>query len=98
MGDHTFDIYFPKLAELEERSLKRCKIEPQEFVPTTILPDKVVDVLCEVYKRVVFVTRVMPYMYDEQCVEFRSDAVSHMLGSVVVIPPQMRCVLSKPVW
>ncbi len=70
MSDHNFDLYFPKLADLEERTLKRQKIEPQTFVPTNVLPDSVIEVLCDVYKRVLFVTRVMPYMYEIECIQF----------------------------
>ena len=97
MSDHTFDMYFLKLAQLEEQSLKRRKIEPQEFMPTTVLPAKVVDVLCDVYKRVVYVTRVMLYMYQEQCIEFRSEAVDHILGTVRVVPPQEALCTVQPV-
>ena len=97
MADHTLDVYFPKLAELEERSLKRRKIEPQTFMPTTVLPDKVVKVLCDVYKHVLYVTRVMPYMYEEQCIAFRAEAVAHILGSVRVVPAPDEVCTVEPI-
>lgn len=88
MRDHNFDIYLPKLECLEERNLKRRKIKMVVFKPTNVLPNAVLDVLCEVYKKVVYVTRVMPYMYQEHCVEFRCDFVDHILGTVQVVAPQ----------
>lgn len=97
MADYTFDLYFLKLSELETRNLKCRKIEPQPFVCTTVLPDSVLDVLCDVYRKVVFVTRVMPYMYQQDCIEFRSDFVDHLLGSVRIVPPDELLVSVSPV-
>ncbi len=85
MKDHTFDVYFPKLEHLEEQNLKRQKIEPVVFKPTNVLLHSVLDVLCDVYRKVVYVTRVMPYMYTEECIEFWSDFVEHLLGIVRVV-------------
>ncbi len=89
MKDHNFDIYFPKLESLEERNCKRRKIEVvvPVFKPTNVLPNNVLDVLCDVYRKVVYVTRVMPYMYQEQCVEFCSDFIDHIMGTVRIVPP-----------
>ncbi len=72
LKEHDFSIYFPKLKELEDRNLKRLKIKPtkQTFANKTTLPDKVVEVLCEVYRKVVYVTCVQPYMYQEETVDF----------------------------
>ena len=96
MSDHNFDLYFPKLADLEERTLKRQKIEPQTFVPTNVLPDSVIEVLCDVYKRVLFVMRVMPYMYEIECIQFRTDLVDHIMGTVRVVAPDEVLFLVKP--
>ncbi len=93
LKDHDLDIYFPKLSDLEERNLKRRKIEPVEptFVKSTLL-DKVLDVLCEVFQKVVFVTCVQPYMYAEKSLEFVSDHVDTILGMVrVCAAPEELC-------
>ncbi len=78
----------PKLKELEEQNLKRMKVEPVEpQFATNVLPDKVLDILCEVYAKVVFVTRVQPHMYDEHEAVFPSDFVNTIIGSVRVVAP-----------
>ncbi len=97
MQDHNFDLYFPKLLSLEEQNLKRRKIEPQIFEPTNVLPSKVLDVLCKVHCKVVYVMRVMPYMYTEECLEFRCDFVDHILGFVRVVAPEEEICIVQPV-
>ncbi len=92
MKDYDFDVYFPKLTSLEDCNLKQRKIEPQVFTPTNTLPDTVVEVLCDVYRKVVYVTRVLPYMYNEQCVEFKSDFIDDILGTVRVVAPEEKLV------
>ncbi len=97
MQDHNFDLYFPKLSSLEERNLKRRKIEPQIFEPTNVLPSKVLHVLCDVYRKVMYVTRVMPYMYTEECLEFRCNFVDHIVGFVRVVTPEEELCVAQPV-
>ncbi len=64
LNDHDFSLYMPKLKELEEWNLKRQKIQAvvPAFAKLTI-SDKVLEILCEVYQKVVYVTCVQPYMY-----------------------------------
>ncbi len=94
MKDHDLDIYFPKLSDLEEHNLKCRKIKPVEpTFGTSTLPDKVLDVLCEVFQKVVFVTCVQPYMYAEESLEFVSDHVDTILGMVRVCAAPKSCVL-----
>ncbi len=89
LKDHDFTLYLPKLKELEDRNLKCMKIEP--VVPNfriSVLPDKVIDVLCDVYKKVVFVTCVQPYIYEEKLAEFPTDFVHQIVGSIRVVTPE----------
>ena len=83
LKDYDFYVYFPKLADLETHNVKCKKIKAVEptFVKTT-LPDKVVDILCEVYCKVVFVTCVQLYMYEAHTLEFQSDYFDTILGFV----------------
>ena len=55
---------------------------------TGTLPDKVVNILCDVYQKVVFVTCVQPYMYHEHETEFKSDFVDVLLGFVRLCTPE----------
>ncbi len=99
LKDHDLQLYFPKLGELEERNLKRHKIEPvQPRFVTNSLPDKVVDVLCEVFQKVVFVTCAQPYMCEEREIAFQSDFVDTIIGMVrVCAPTEEQCEASVSV-
>ncbi len=90
----NFDEYMPKLESLEMRNLKRLKIEPvsnamvcKVHEEESGMSDKLQEVLCDVFKKVLYVMRVRPQMYDILETVFVEESYNEILGVVRVCAP-----------